>query len=49
LLGLGVNAVVPIKTDKNGRMSVADLKRKYKNAIDQGYEPLMVNASGGKV
>lgn len=46
-LGIGMNNVVAIKSDKTGAMCVADLRLRMEEAIEKGRKPFLVVATAG--
>lgn len=46
-LGIGTNQVIKIDTNDQGQMSIDDLERKVKIAIEENLKPFMVNATCG--
>jgi len=46
-LGIGMNNVVAIKSDKNGRMCLMDLRSRIEEAVEKGRKPFLVVATAG--
>ncbi|XP_054009712.1 cysteine sulfinic acid decarboxylase [Hylaeus anthracinus] len=46
-LGIGTSNVYEVKTDRRGKMCVADLETQINRAISEGATPLMVSATAG--
>lgn len=46
-LGIGINNLIKIKTDANGKMCVQDLENQIKRCKQEGNYPFFVNATAG--
>ncbi|XP_060554593.1 acidic amino acid decarboxylase GADL1-like, partial [Ruditapes philippinarum] len=47
LMGIGMNNIIFVKSDKIGKMIPDELERQIKEANEKGYEPFFVNATAG--
>nr|BBK07882.1 cysteine sulfinic acid decarboxylase [Phreagena okutanii] len=47
MMGLGTDHIIPVKTDKRGKMIAADLDKRIHEAKGEGYDPFFVNATAG--
>tara|TARA_Y100000590_G_scaffold134858_1_gene154272 strand:- start:1279 stop:2307 length:1029 start_codon:yes stop_codon:yes gene_type:complete len=47
VLGLGTNSVIPIKTEKNGKMIISDLNKSIKQKINDNGLPFCIVATAG--
>ena len=47
LCGLGMECIVPVKTNDNGQMDVENLEETIKSEIEKGNEPFFVCATAG--
>lgn len=47
LLGMGLDSLIAVKSDKEGRMSPLDLETKIKKSIEMGAKPLLIASTAG--